>query len=838
MRVMYLLCCGLVVFGLGFPSEIRAEKPVDFARDVLPILSDNCFLCHGPDAGSRKADLRLDTQADALRTENPVILPGKSHDSELLIRILSTEPDEVMPPPASKKSLTPEQIDILKRWIDAGAPWAGHWAFEPVTAPVVPVIPADSPILLNQPAAIRNPIDAFVLAKLAESGFTPTAEADRETLIRRATLALTGLPPTLAEIDAFLADPAPEAYETVVDRLLASPRYGERMVWDWLEAARYADSNGYQGDGERTMWPWRDWAVNAFNTNQPFDQFTIEQLAGDLLPNATHEQKLATGFQRNHMINGEGGRIAAENRVDYVMDMAETTGTVWMGLTFNCCRCHDHKFDPLLQKDYYQLFAFFNNTPVDGGGGNPQTAPVLEISTEAERARLSELNQQITTTAQAVTDFELTKFPRDAEKTAADSDAAKDLPDGIKNILKLAAPNRARNQIEELVQHFKDAADYVAPLTAQRNTIDARDGLSRSFPRVMIMEELAQPREVFILNKGLYNKPEAKVGIGVPERFPQLAADAPQNRLGLARWLMSPENPLTARVIVNRYWQQFFRVGLVKTSEDFGVQGERPLHPELLDWLATEFRHSGWNVKQLVRLIVTSGTFRQSSAVTPEFYEKDPENRYLARGPRYRLPAWMIRDQALAASGLLVGTLGGPPVKPYQPTGIWEEATFGNKRYEQDHGEKLYRRSLYTFWRRIVGPSMFFDTPSRQFCTVKQAQTNTPLHALTTLNDVTYTEAARVLAQHALEQPGDEAARLRWMFRTVLGRAPVSRETELLLQSLVQLREDLRAVPDEAAKIVALGEAPPATGLDLLDHAAWSCLCSVLLNSDEALTIH
>jgi hypothetical protein len=822
----------LVLFGTtGIGGETTAPRPeVSFSRDVLPILSENCFLCHGPDAKGRKGKLRLDTEDGALRRPEPVIVPGKSAVSELVRRLTTTDASEIMPPRSTNRKLTPEQIQTLQRWIDGGAKWGKHWAFEPVQRPRLPAVK-------NQ-AWPRNGIDYFVLAKLEAEGLKPSPEAGRENLIRRVTLDLTGLPPSLAEVDAFLADSSPNAYDRVVDRLLASPHYGERMVWDWLEAARYADSNGYQGDGERTMWPWRDWAVDALNRNVPFDQFTIWQLAGDLLPSATNEQKLATGFCRNHMINGEGGRIAEENRVDYVMDMAETTGTVWLGLTFNCCRCHDHKFDPLTQRDYYGMFAFFNQTPVNGGGGDPQAAPSVELANVEQRTRLATLDQAAKEAGKQVDELEAKLFTREAGKPLADAPKAAGLKKELLAILQTAAAKRNRQQIEQLEKHWQATEPaYFEQLRKQRNAIDARNNFSRSLPRVMVMEDMPKPRDTFMLFRGSYEKPTDKVDIAVPAVLPNLPADAPRNRLGLARWLASPKNPLTGRVTVNRAWQQFFGVGLVKTPEDFGVQGERPPHPDLLDWLAGEFADNGWNTKQLHRLIVTSATYRQSSRVTPALFERDPQNRLFARGPRFRLPSWMIRDQALAASGLLVPKVGGPPVNPYQPAGVWEEATFGGKGYRRDQGEALYRRSLYTFWRRIIGPTIFFDSAPRQTCIVKPTRTNTPLHALTTLNDVTYVEAARALAERVLTDAGPmPEERIELAFRRILTRRPSAAEKKVLAASVTRLRGQFAADPAAAKKLLAIGESKRNEKLDAIEHATYTALFSAILNLDETLT--
>jgi hypothetical protein len=811
---------------LGAPHPAPAAGKVDFARDVLPILSENCFACHGPDAKARKARLRLDTKDGALRKDDPIVVPGKSAASELVRRIKASEASEVMPPPRFKKKLTPQQVAVLERWVDEGAPWGKHWAFERPRRPAVP----------GPGGWARNPIDAFLLARLKKEGLRPAPEADRVTLIRRVTLDLTGLPPTPEEVDTFLTDTRPGAYERVVDRLLTSPRFGERMVWEWLEAARYADSNGYQGDGDRTMWPWRDWAVRAFNADLPFDQFTVEQIAGDLLPNATNEQKLATAFLRNHMINGEGGRIAEENRVDYIMDMVETTATVWLGLTMNCCRCHDHKYDPLLQREYYQLFAFFNQTPVNGGGGDPQTRPIVELLGRDDQARLDAARAKATAAARDLEALETKLFPREKGKSAADSPRAKGLPKTVLDALRPAPASRNRNQLGLLEKHFAKEAEHTGKLRALAQAVAARDEASRRIVRVMVMEDMPRPRDTFVLVKGLYNKPAAKVSAGTPAVLPPLPP-GPANRLTLARWLVAPEHPLTARVVVNRYWQQLFGIGLVKTPEDFGVQGERPVHPELLDWLAVEFIESGWDLKHLLKLLVSSAAYRQSSAVTRALAERDPDNRLLARGPRHRLPSWVLRDQALAASGLLVGTVGGPSVRPYQPPGIWEEITFGNKRYVQDKGDALYRRSAYTFWRRIVGPTAFFDVAARQTCTVKQGRTNTPLHALVTLNDTTFVEVARVLAERVLTTgPASDEARVEQAFRLVVARRPSAEERPILIGALKRLRAQYAANPAAAKKLLAVGERKRNESLSVTEHAAFANLCQLILNLDEALT--
>ena len=822
------------LFGvLQSASSFSAEKLVDFSREILPILSDNCFQCHGPDEKARKAKLRLDTKEGAFHIKEDVapFVPRNSPQSEVYKRISSRDPDEVMPPPKSKRVLAARQIELIQRWIDQGANWGEHWAFSKLSRP-------EAPITRTLNDRVVNSIDSFIFARLEKETLTPSPEAPRETLIRRATLDLTGLPPTPEEVTAFLADVSPNSYEKIVDRLIDSPAFGERMAWDWLDAARYADSNGYQGDGERTMWPWRDWIVQAFNRNLPYDRFTIWQLAGDLLPDPTFEQRLATGFCRNHAINGEGGRIPEENRVDYVMDMTETMGTVWLGLTLNCCRCHDHKFDPLTRRDYYSLTAYFNQTAVDGGGGDPQSKPNIELPSSDQKTTLAKTASDIKTAAQELDDFEMTFLPRLLDKPSPELDKPAIVSDAIKNIVKTAAAKRNRGQLAELEKEFeKSARDYVTHVKKLREVLDQRDRLTRSIVRVMVMEDMPKPRKTFMLEKGIYDKPGEEVNPAIPAKLPGLAAQGMTNRLALAQWLVSAENPLTARVTVNRFWQQFFGVGLVKTPEDFGVQGESPVHPELLDWLASEFIRSGWDVKQLCRWIVTSATYRQTSKVSSAVLEHDPENRLLARGSRFRMPSWMIRDQALAASGLLVAKVGGPPVKSYQPAGVWEDATFGNKKYQQDKGEGLYRRSLYTFWRRIIAPTMFFDNASRQVCTVKQPRTNTPLHALTTLNDISYVEAARALAEKVLvtARPASDA-RIDLAFRLVLARTPTSSESQVLRASLERLKREFARDPEAAKKFLSIGQSERSERLDAIEHAAFAGLCSAILNLDEALT--
>jgi hypothetical protein len=832
----------------SLPAAEGETSGIDFNRDVRSILSDNCFHCHGPDEETRQADLRLDVKEGIFGADDKpgVVVPGKIDQSELIRRITSDDEFERMPPPDSKRKLTQEQIARLRRWVDAGAKWDQHWAFVTPTRPPLPEV-ADT-------AWSRNPIDRFLLARLEREGLSPSPEASCQTLIRRVTLDLTGLPPTPVEVDAFLADDSPNAYERLVDRLLASPRYGERMVWDWLDAARYADTNGYQGDPERTMWPWRDWVIDTMNAGMPFDQFTVEQLAGDLLTPLSTDGKsaadldreqlrrlIASGFNRNHMFNGEGGRIPEETRVENVMDRTETTGTIWLGVTIGCCRCHDHKYDPFTQREYYRLYAFFNNTSEEGragGGRSGQIAPAVSYTTPADEARIAELEQRVANRAAELEAFEMKFFAASEGGSIADSPKAKELEDKLVVALRKPAGKRGAAVLDELHKAFKESEpEYAGKIARLKQAIDQRDAFQNRLPRVMVMDQRKQPRETFILVRGTYNKPADKVTAGVPKILPPLPQGEEVNRLALAKWLVDPQHPLTARVTVNRYWQTFFGTGLVKTVEDFGSQGEEPSHPQLLDWLAVEFIESGWDVKRLHRSLVTSAAYRQSSRVSPEVFERDPDNRLLARGPRFRLPSWMLRDQALAAAGLLSGKIGGEPVKPYQPEGIWAEATFGKKKYVQDHGESLYRRSVYTFWRRIVGPTMFFDTASRQVCTVKQVRTNTPLHALVTLNETTYVEAARALAEDVLT--GDaksDAERIKQIFRRLLARRPSVAERKILLARLSTLREQFAADAKAAEQLLAVGESPRDESIAVAEHAAYTVLCSLALNLDETLT--
>jgi hypothetical protein len=1046
-------------------TVLQAQQ-VDFNRDVRPVLSDVCFHCHGPDEQQRKADLRLDQAEDLFSNRGSlrVLVAGAPESSELYRRITSADPSEVMPPPDSGRSLTSPQKEMLRRWIVQGAPFQQHWSFH---APVRPALPP-----VNRADWPMNEIDHFILHRLEQTGREPATSALRETWLRRVALDLTGLPPAPAEVAEFLTDESANAFETVVDRLLASPRYGERMATRWLDAARYADTNGYQSDGHRDMWRWRDWVIDSFNANMPFDQFTIEQLAGDLLPNATLDQRIASGFNRNHRGNGEGGIIPEEYAVEYVVDRVDTVGTVWLGLTLGCARCHDHKYDPLTQREYYGLYAFFNSIPERGRavkfGNSP---PLIPAPTRSEQQDLTALEKRLSAAEQqfaalqprlkaareswesefrqraaagkseSIQWFPSRKltlhFSLDGPRPAAASttEAAADVtpaagpplvtqdnlpestsryvpgqfnraldvtvgggatvgdmadagyldqftfsawiqprntstgtilsrmtdqPEGdgysfainggrlqvnlVKRWLDDAIRVETEEQlprdcwshvafsydasrfasgiriyingqlcsnrvlVDELNQPFNSKDPFrigysapggrfdglidelrfyqdclsddeirwlavsqsiseIAVMPAESRTAAQQDKIKawfvefaapedirsvwqtlsglrtsrqtaiESFSTVMVMQELPEPRPAYVLKRGEYDKPGELVSRHVPAALAGGAFRPLKDRLELAQWLVSANHPLTARVAVNRAWQLHFGTGLVKTVDDLGSQGAPPSHPELLDWLATEFVRSGWNVKALHRLIVLSATYRQSSIITPEHQQLDPENQLLGRSPRLRLSAEMIRDQALAASGLLVERVGGPSVVPYQPPGLWKELS--GTDFVQGHGEDLYRRSLYTYWKRTAAPPamMTFDASGRELCVVRESRTNTPLQALTLLNEVTFVEAARVLAQTTLQQSGAAAEeRITFAFLRVLGRTPRPHELPVLLRTLSRAEQYFSAHPDAAAKLIRIGETPVEAVSSPAVLASWTTVCSLVLNLDEAVT--
>jgi hypothetical protein len=791
----------LLLVVLFHPATLAGETDrLSYARDIQPILSANCFPCHGPDATQRQAGLRLDLpQAGQSSTDSglPAIAPCSPEESELVARINAQDPTAMMPPVKFNRSLTDVQKSLLARWITQGAAYESHWAYIP-------------PICLAEPQVTkltwpRNAIDRFVLARLEREGIVPSPMADRSTLIRRASLDLTGLPPTRAETEAFLLDNSADAYEKVVDRLLASPHYGERMAVDWLDAARYADTNGYQVDRDRQQHHYRDWVINAFNRNLPFDQFTIEQLAGDLLPEPTREQLIATGFNRNHMVNEEIGVIPEEFIAEYLADRVETTASVWLGQTFNCARCHDHKFDPITQRDFYSLKAFFSIAQEQGLARwdlpiSINNSPYLRLSTQVQEASLKELQEKV-----ALAEARHDKQLAEQEKT---SDTA-------------PAPT--------------ESAEALAKLKAELIELEA------SIPTSLIMAEPAESCRTFILQRGAYDQPGAEVTANTPTFLPAMPEPLPRNRLGLATWLVSPQNPLTARVTINRLWQSLFGTGLVASSGDFGSQGALPSHPELLDWLAVEFRETGWDVKRMLKLFVMSATYQQSSSISPALLVRDPGNELLARAPRLRLQAEFLRDQALAASGLLVRRIGGPSVKPYHPSGLYEQVVavvLVDQTYQPGTGDDLHRRSLYTYWKRSVPhPAMLaFDAPFREGCTVRRSRTNTAMQALNLMNDPTYLEAAKFLAARMIQEGGADAGdRIAHGFWLVLARSPRAEEKTLLIQALDRFRSEFAATPASSKELLGIGARLPDTLAEESDLAAYTLMASMILCCDEAV---
>ena len=1013
-------------FAIASIALPAATNEVDFRKDVRPILSDRCYACHGPDAATRMSPLRLDTEEGAfaaLPSGKFAIVPGKPEESELVARLETQDSGRRMPPAAlGHAPLSPQQTAVLKQWVQEGAKWSRHWAFEPL---VKPAARAAAPGEWG-----RNPIDHFVLAHLKEEGLQPSPEADRSKLLRRVTLDLTGLPPSADDVREFLADESPKAYETAIERLLASPRFGERMAFRWLEAARYADTNGYQNDRPRDMWRWRDWVIEAFNNNMPFDQFTVEQLAGDLLSNATLSQRIATGFNRNHRGNAENGTDPDEYQVEYAVDRLETTATVWLGLTLGCARCHDHKYDPISQKEFYQFYAYFNNVSDRGRYykyGN--TPPIVHAPTRVQQTQIDAMDARIrqieSQTDGHVAEVEASMASRDLDNarewayserlvvrrtfdtapagphsllggaaqldgrsyfdlgdigdfdfydpftlsawirpesetggvvgrylttgpkgyglflvdgklqlridTASISDrmriesvetiplaqwthiagvydgtrntdgmrlfingrpvATKMLVDESLNSTRVKATvrighgpgtndrfsglvddvrvySRALDRSETAVLAVRETPAEIAAMASEQRRpaqqlklrwaylelsapaeISAawkdlrdlrleRETFIATLPTVMVMDERGETRPTHILFRGAFDAPRDRVEPGLPGALPPLPQGLPNNRLGLARWLTSRENPLTARVTVNRFWQMLFGRGIVSTVEDFGSQGAAPTHPELLDWLAADFVESGWDVKGLMRTIVNSSTYRQSSRVTPELLERDPANLLLARAPRLRLPAESIRDQALAIANLLSGDPGGPSVKPYQPDGLWKELSNWGA-YSNDHGDKLYRRSLYTFWKRTLGPPamLAFDAAARETCVVRQERTNTPIQALNLMNDPTYNEAARVFAERMLNEGGShDGERLAYGFLLATARQPADSEAEILRSSLNRYRDRYQTRPEDAESYLTTGEHPRDESINPPDLAAFTAVASMLLNLDETIT--
>ncbi|RIK81230.1 MAG: hypothetical protein DCC68_09125 [Planctomycetota bacterium] len=767
-----------------------ADAEIAFNRDIRTILSENCFACHGPDAGTREAGLRFDVEAEAkaeLESGERAIVPGDAEASALLARVASDDDDVRMPPPETKKRLSAKQIELLRRWIAAGAKWQGHWAYEPVRRPpLAEVAPGDEP---------RGAADTFVLARLRRENLAPVPPADRVTLLRRLSFDLVGLPPTPAEVDAFVVDESPDAVERVADRLLAAPQYGERMAVQWLDLVRYGDSCGYHSDNDQPISPYRDYVIAAFNANMPFDQFTREQLAGDLLPDATLSQRVATGYNRLNKTTEEGGAQAAEYIEKYAADRVRTTAGVWLGLTLGCAECHDHKYDPLSTRDFYSFAAFFADVQERGVYGNGRREPEIPVPTPIERRRLDAMNAEIAALDARIED-------------ASDGEAAADL----------------KKQRDKLVA--------------------ARAKFEKGLTRTMVTAS-TKPREMRILPRGNWqDKSGAVVESAYPHAFPAFASlpemtSGRLSRLDLANWIVAPENPLASRVLVNRLWKAYFGVGLSKRLDDFGVQGEWPTHPKLLDYLATEMLESGWDVKQMVRKLVTSQTYRRSSVPSPEAAARDPQNRLFARQGRWRLEAEAIRDNALFAAGLLSLKIGGPSVKPYQPAGYWKHLNFPPRVWKADVGENQYRRGLYTHWQRtFLHPSMLaLDATSREECTAERPVSNTPKSALVLLNDPTFVEAARVLAVRVIEEGGATSGeRIRFAWRTVLSRVPTDGETYVVGQLYRDHAAHFDANPDEAKRLLSEGLHPAPPIRQPTEIAAWTSVARTLLNLQEATT--
>ena len=775
----------------------QAQESVRYDRDVRPILSNNCFKCHGPDPRARKRRPRLDTfeGATALtRWKKYSIVPGNLDESEMVRRISSDDPDYRMPPGDSGKQLSTEEIDIIRRWIEQGGEYQKHWSYVKPERPDLPAV--------SDATWLRNGIDSFILARLDQEGLTPSEETDKRTLIRRVYLDLIGLPPTASEVKAFLKDSKPGAYERVVDDLLTRPQYGERWARVWLDLARYADTKGYEKDDRRSIWKYRDWVIQALNEDKPFTEFTIEQIAGDLLSEPTNAQLIATAFHRNTMNNDEGGTDDEEYRNAAVVDRVNTTMEVWMGTTMRCSECHTHKYDPITQEEYFQVYAFFNQT---ADHDQPNEYPVHRDGSPEDLARLDEVRA-------------LTKsLPSRVEELKKKLEAAE-------------SPEADRVALEE--EHKKtDRALRKAKYDLEK--------MDKEIVTTPIMQELTgdKRRTTHINKRGSFLNKGKEVSEGTPAVFHPFPQDQPENRLGLARWLVSNDNPLTARVTVNRFWEQFFGQGIVKTLEEFGTQGDWPTHPELLDWLAVEFMESGWSMKELCRTIVTSATYRQDSLITPEMLERDPYNELLARGPRFRLEAEMMRDQALRVSGLLSDTMYGPSVMPYQPEGVWTVVYSGDS-WVTSAEEDRFRRGLYTFWRRTSPyPSMMaFDATSREVCTTRRIRTNTPLQALVMLNDAVYVEAAQALARRVMnEGQGKLAKRIDFAFHTILARPATDLEKNRLSSLYESEFAHYEANPEEAVMMATDPLGPLEKG-DTVEAAAWTVVCNVILNLDEFLT--
>ncbi len=850
-RMLLTLLVGMLV-GLVLPGRLSAAPPaVDFARDVYPLLQEHCIDCHGAD--SSEGDLRLDARAYFLQggVSGRVVVPGDADRSLLWRRVIHDDAEKRMPLDADP--LQPSVQETIRRWIDSGAEWPAavgpqievepHWAYQPIVRPTVPDVENS-----NWP---RNPIDAFLLHRMRLAKLQPAPPADRVAWLRRVYLDLIGVPPTPQQVDDYLNDDRPGADGQVVDRLLSSPRYGERWARPWLDLARYADSNGYQADQFRSVWPYRDWVIRSINRDQPFDQFTIWQLAGDLLPDATVEQRVATGFARLTTCNVEAGVDPEENRIEQLVDRVNTVSTVWLGTTMTCAQCHEHKYDPFEMRDYYQLLAYFNNTPIEVEGDGvtynfngpwmtlPQTPAVSkqrqvwQVEVKRVRGRLETLKKQL-----------LQDFPAWHAAWKARTKAERNkTPAAVRRVLNKDAEVWNKKQRETAERYYLKQDPAYAACAADVKKLDRY--LAESEPdRTLVMIELSDPRETHVMLRGDYHTLGERVEPGTPESLPRIDG-LPANRLGLARWLVSPGNPLTARVVVNRWWFEFWGRGIVATLEDFGTRGDRPTHPELLDYLASELIESGWSRKHVHRLIVLSAAYRQAAGYRASS-AVDPENRWYARGPRVRLPAETVRDHLLASAGLLSDRMGGPPVYPPQPPGVWRHVGRNAPVYEVSRGTDRFRRGIYVVWRRSAPYPSFvnFDAPDRASCVVKRSQSNTPLQALTLMNDQAYAEAAMGLVERVFRECGgaDDEARLSYAFRCCVARVPTAAELGTLTKLLHDERTALKGQPQKARRRieplreVVVTDAARLTDSEAIERAAWWLVANVLMNLDEVIT--
>jgi len=812
----------------------RSAAAQDFSREIQPILSNHCYKCHGPDSKERQAGLRLDEREAALKpaeSGEPAIVPGKPEHSELIRRIEFTDPEHRMPPEDGGKPLTAAQIDLLKRWIKGGADYARHWSYVKPTKPQVPAGQA------------AQPIDRFLEAKYVEQKLTPGQVADRRTLLRRLSFDLVGLPPMPAELDAFVNDKSDNAVAQVVERLLASPHYGERMALMWLDLIRYGDTGGYHSDNHRDVWMFRDYVINAFNQNKPFDQFTKEQLAGDLLPNRTPEQWVASGYNRMLMTTEEGGAQPKEYTAKYGADRVRNIAAAWLGLTLVCCECHDHKYDPYTMKDFYGLAAFFADVQEKAVGRQDQTP----ITTTENAAKLAEFEAAVTSAQKALDEATAkleTKLPDWEESLKSPEFKGEKPPQAIADILALEPKKRNAKQKKSLLDHFHAQVPELKPLRdALAKAVAEKANFSKNIPTTLVSMS-GPPRTVRILPRGNWLDESGEPILPSTPAYITVSAvkskeDKRLTRLDLTNWLVAADNPLTARVFVNRVWKLMFGYGLVRTPEDFGMQGERPTHPELLDWLAVDFCEHGWDVKRLVKQIVLTKAYQRTSVPTAEHKKIDPLNLYLARQNRFRLDAELVRDNALAISGLMVDKLGGPSVKPYQPAGYWAYLNFPTRDWVADKGENQYRRGLYTYWQRTFPHPMMlaFDAPSREECVADRPRANIPQQALVLLNDPTFVEAARVLAEKTLAPAGkSNDERVAWLFTKAVGRAPQPEEASVLLKLLDKHEQAYASEPAGADKILAVGDMPVGKDVNRLQLAAWTSVARAVLNLHETVT--